>query len=79
VVKLLKMRDKFSLLKLAGVAKQYNLNITRHLPLSMQKQRANLLSLASNLFEAGKRVYWPVVGTNYCLYVDGELMADKSL
>jgi len=76
VVKLLKMRDTFSLLKHAGAAKQYNLNITRHLLLSMQKQRANLLSLAAKLFKAGKRVHWRVVGTNYCLYADGELMAD---
>jgi len=67
------MRDKFLLLKLVGVAKQYNLNITHHLPLSMQKQRSNLLSLAAKLFKAGKRVQWRVAGTNYCLYADGEI------
>ena len=45
----------------------------------MQKQGANLLNLAAKLFKAGKRVQWRVVGTSYCLYGDGELMADKSL
>jgi len=45
----------------------------------MQKQRANLLSLAANLFKAGKRAQWRVVGTDYCLYADAEIMVEKSL
>jgi len=71
------MRVKFSFLELAGVAKQHNLNNSRHLPLSMQKQRAKLLSLAAKLSKAGKRVQWRVVDTVYCLYADSEPMADK--
>jgi len=73
--KTLIMRVKFSLLKLPG--KQHNLNNTRHLPLSVQKQRAKLLSLAAKLSKAGRRVQWRVVGTDYCLYAGGEPMADK--
>jgi len=72
------MRDKFSLQKLTGVTKQCNLNATCQLPLSMQKQRTNLLSPAAKFFKAGKRVQWRVDGTDYCLYANGELMADKS-
>jgi len=45
----------------------------------MQKQRANPPSLATKLSKAGKIVQLRVVGINYYLYADGELMADKSL
>jgi len=61
-----------TLLKLAQDARQHNANVTRHLPLSMQKQRDSLLKSASRLYKAGRKIQWKIGGVNYCLYADGE-------
>jgi len=72
VIKLARITDKMTLLKLAQNARQHNANMTRHLPLSMQKQRASLLKSASSLYKAGRKIQWKTEGSNYCLYADGE-------
>ena len=55
VMKLARITVKMTLLKLAQDARQHNVNITRHLPRSMQKQRASLLKSPSRLHKAGRR------------------------
>ena len=72
VIKLTRITDKMTLLKLAQDLRQHNANITRHLPLSMQKQRASLLKSASRLCKGGRKIQWKFKGANYCLYADGE-------
>jgi len=74
VVKLCKMKDKFIILKLAPRARQFKCNITKHLPLSMQRQRKLLMKQASSLYAAGKRIQWKINDSDYCLYANSELV-----
>jgi len=74
VVKLCKMKDKFNILKLALRARQFKCNITKHLPLSMQRQRKLLMKQASSLYAAGKRIQWRINDSDYCLYANDELV-----
>jgi len=74
VVKLCKMKDKFTILKLAPRARQFNCNITKLLPLSMQRQRKLLMKRASSLYAAGKTIQRRIKDSDYCLYADGELV-----
>jgi len=72
VVKLVSMKDKHSLLKLAPDARKMKVNITRHLPMAMQAQRKTLLKTASRLYNQGKKIQWKVVDTDHCLYANNE-------
>ena len=72
VVKFCTMRDKMEVLKLAPRARQFHCAITKHLPLSMQRQRKSLLAHANMLFKAGKKIQWKVIDADYCLFADGE-------
>jgi len=74
VVKLCKMKDKFNILKLAPRARHFKCNITKHLPLSMQRQRKLLMKQASSLYAAVKRIQWRINDSDYCLYANGELV-----
>jgi len=56
VVKFGTMRDKMEVLKLAPRARQFHCANTKHLPISMQRQRKSLLAHANMLFKAGKKI-----------------------
>ena len=58
--------------KLAPRARQFHWAITKHLPISMQRQRKSLLAHANMLFKAGKKIQWKVIDANHCLFADGE-------
>jgi len=74
VVKLCKMKDKFNILKLDPRAREFKCNITKHLPLSIQRQGKLLMKQASSLDAAGKRIQWRINDSDYCLYANGELV-----
>jgi len=59
-------------LKLVPRARQFHCAITKHLPISMQRQRKSLLAHANMLFKAGKKIQWKVIDANHCLFADGE-------
>jgi len=56
VIKLARITDKLTLVKFSQDARQHNANVTRHLPLSMQKQRASIMKSASRLYKAGRKI-----------------------
>lgn len=62
VIKLARTTGKMTLPKLAQDARQHNANITRYLPLSVQKQRASLPKSASRLYKASRKIQWKIVG-----------------
>jgi len=72
VVKFCTMRDKMEVLKLAPRSRQFHCAITKHLPISMQRQRKGLMAHANMLFNAGKKIQWKVIDAEYCLFADGE-------
>jgi len=72
VVKFCTMRDKMEVFKLAPRVRQFHCAITKHLPVSMQRQRKSFLAHANMLFKAGKKLQWKVIDSDYCLFADGE-------
>ena len=72
VLKFCAVRDQIEVLKLTLWARQFHCGITKHLPISMQRQRKSLLAHANILFKAGKKIKWEVIDVDYCLFADGE-------
>jgi len=70
VVKFVKMADKLTILETAADAKNYNVGITQHLPVAMQRQRRKLLDTATRLYNQGKKIKWKIIDSDYCLFVD---------
>jgi len=56
VIKFRTMRNKIEFLKLSPRARQFHCTITKHLPISMQRQRKRLLAHANMLFKVGKKI-----------------------
>nr|CAB3263741.1 mediator of RNA polymerase II transcription subunit 30-like [Phallusia mammillata] len=75
-VKFIKMSDKRKIHSLAGRARSYNANITRHLPTSMQSQRKLLIHHANKFYKQGKTIRWKILQADYCLFVNGERFTD---
>jgi len=40
----------------------------------MQTQRSNLLNIANELYEQGKRILWKIVDKDYRPFADGEFV-----
>jgi len=62
-------------MKLAGVARQYEVNIIHHLSLAMQKQRANLIKQAAKQVKSCGAL---LVLTISLQHVDEEVMSRHS-
>lgn len=72
VIKFGTMRDKREIESLSASARSFGANITRHLPISMQQQRKDLIRQANISYKQGKTVKWKIIDADYCLYVNGE-------